>query len=453
VKLEEYTGDEPAIREVLKYDAKAAELSGVDLVLSHQPENWQGPANSLQSAISSALTDTGRVKPVLVTAGDRLVAGDSFLPQLTAAGTGGIANIFANAKPAVLATKESVEMRFVGPTNSADVVERDIFDLVGKADRAKGRRLSADEVRELTDQSAPELRESIYQFFVATGAVRDSLVATTDAPIDAGGDASIRTLLRHLNVTFAMMSDVVLKKFLGSRASGVVWYPQTPHVHVAELVNGTKTRQLSLDLRRTPVRVVDLYPGPRVFNLRLVRGIVEGTLERVLVSLATTGFGDQSLTAGGSTSVVFEQARASNTPILALPAEKARLDISADVRARLDEDERGGHVSIVPQRAVSIGGSQRIAWWRVDRQTGETIGVTDEGLHQSFAYFTQIRDRLTLVFLTTTGANPRILEIQYTTARAFYAALNNARRMRLKEIPFLPPGPGGSAKVYPFPPK
>jgi hypothetical protein len=40
-----------------------------------------------------------------------------------------------------------------------------------------------------------------------------------------------------------------------------------------------------------------------------------------------------------------------------------------------------GQMAITPQRAISVGGASRLAWWLVDPTSGETIAVTDEGLH------------------------------------------------------------------------
>src|SRR5687768_18346026 len=90
LRLEEYTGADVSTRDVLRFEAPATDLAGVDLVLAHRPENWKGPAASLESAMQSAIESTGRVKPVLVI-GERCELGEPFAtappPQ---AGLGGV---------------------------------------------------------------------------------------------------------------------------------------------------------------------------------------------------------------------------------------------------------------------------------------------------------------------------------------------------------------------------
>ena len=91
---EEYTGDRPATREALTYEARAADLSGVDLVLSHQPENWRGPAKSVQAALAAAIADTGRIRPVLETQDKSFVKGEPFrIAPPSSKGMGGISTL------------------------------------------------------------------------------------------------------------------------------------------------------------------------------------------------------------------------------------------------------------------------------------------------------------------------------------------------------------------------
>ena len=38
---------------------------------------------------------------------------------------------------------------------------------------------------------------------------------------------------------------------------------------------------------------------------------------------------------------------------------------------------------IAPEHGVEIAGTTRLAWWRVDPQSGDTVAVADDGLHAS----------------------------------------------------------------------
>jgi hypothetical protein len=53
-------------------------------------------------------------------------------------------------------------------------------------------------------------------------------------------------------------------------------------------------------------------------------------------------------------------------------------DVAARLLANVDADS----VVVAVSKPVSILGRSRIGWWRIDPESGETIGVMDTGLHQ-----------------------------------------------------------------------
>ena len=44
-----------------------------------------------------------------------------------------------------------------------------------------------------------------------------------------------------------------------------------------------------------------------------------------------------------------------------------------------------GVVLLAPRRGRATGPTERLAWWRVDLRSGETLAVMDSGLHQGSA--------------------------------------------------------------------
>jgi hypothetical protein len=67
--------------------------------------------------------------------------------------------------------------------------------------------------------------------------------------------------------------------------------------------------------------------------------------------------------------------------------EKWRL--SEDVRARIEHSLSEGWAVVVPERPLVIEGKPRLGWWRVDTQSGETVGVMDTGFHQDTTEYTE----------------------------------------------------------------
>ncbi|MDZ4339462.1 MAG: transglutaminase domain-containing protein [candidate division NC10 bacterium] len=400
IRLEEYaimvTGDaqvKPASRDILTYTAKAADLSGIDLVLSHQPENWKGPVTGLQEAIASAITSTGRVKPVLLV-GDQPITGEAFRQKPpTGAGIGSITDLLGGAgtrKPVPVATSEWLEFEFIAPDGRKEAVVREIFDLVGKARRAAGRGLSADEVRKRTGEGTVfDVTEGMYSLFFATGRIDMAhLSKVVGDPAQPTGDAvELRQGLRRLSMTFTIVSNGLLTRVGRAKRAVTIFYPDSPQLLIAEVSAPSGVPRISLDLRRAHVRGVTSGSNPEdLFFARAFRGILDGTLERVLMEYVTSAARNKGeLNPVMSTSSVFELAKVERVSLLLLPQENSRLDskIPQDAMARLAEDSSRGYLAIAPQRTFSIAGVPRFAWWRIEPRSGEVTAVTDEGLHQT----------------------------------------------------------------------
>jgi hypothetical protein len=139
-----------------------------------------------------------------------------------------------------------------------------------------------------------------------------------------------------------------------------------------------------LDLRRDHARAV--VSGPRaddVYAARVLRGVVNGTLERVWLEHVLGQSRERALSAAVSTSLLFERALAENVRPVLLPRDQNRLDaaLPPDTAARLREEQASGQLALAPQRAIMVENAPRLAWWRIDPRSGETVAVSDEGLH------------------------------------------------------------------------
>ncbi len=66
--------------------------------------------------------------------------------------------------------------------------------------------------------------------------------------------------------------------------------------------------------------------------------------------------------------------------------EKWRL--SDDVRVRIESTLRNGWVVLVPERPIIVEGRPRLGWWRVNLKSGATLGVMDTGFHQETTEYT-----------------------------------------------------------------
>lgn len=390
IRLEEYSAGTPSTRDLLVHTARIADLAGDDLVLVHLPEDWSeaGGADGTQS--TAQITS---VKPVLIV-GDQIVTGQPFR---TGSGDAGerVRSILSGEgtrRPAAaVATAEWVEFELIGP-GGVETVTREIFDVVGKARRTAGPNLSADEVQ-ARKARAPDFdnEPTVYGIRIAAGSVHwRHLIGIKEGDAVPGSPAAdpldVSAVLSRVNNGFAAIADRLVRRLKTPKGS-LLFYPAGPRILIAELnVSPTGTR-VSFDLRHPNRRAAirgatqeEARAGQRL------RGVVEGTLERVLIEALTQQLpGTQDRVPVMSTSTVLELAAAEGVPIEVLTGEAGLpgADVPEDARARLREDLLRGMLAVGPTRPVLLGQRLRFAWWRIDPQSGQTIGVTDEGLHQT----------------------------------------------------------------------
>jgi hypothetical protein len=402
VVVEEYaillSGEEattPSRRELLRYAADAADLAGLDLVLTHQPERWSGPTKDIQGAVSAAIENTGRLKPVLLTGGDKWIDGEPFRAKPPAvSGLGGLGSLLGGAgtrRPVPIAVAEYIEFDFIAPSGRNETVVREVFDLVGKSRRDSGKTLSAEEVRTGTQSTANvDLTRSVYDLFFTAGRIDAAHFSNLapDASRQPGEPADIRATFSRMNMAFVAASDGILARLKAPERPAILFYPDSPRLQIVEASAAGGKARISFDLRRTAIRAVSLDQSQpdTVFLAQIYRGVVEGTLERMLLQyLAGEQARDGDWELGISTSRVFERADAEAVPSVLLTRDTDAWggDAPEDTRARVREEVRNGRWVVIPQKSITMGQDARLAWWRINPTSGVATAVTDEGLHQT----------------------------------------------------------------------
>jgi hypothetical protein len=433
VRVEEYQDGEPATRDILKYSATAADLSGADVVFAHVSLRSQPGGGSGLGAFGPATGATGQVKPLLIVKG-RQVEGAPFWQRTPRAGGGlGFGGLLGGGEepaPAAVpvAVAEFVQIDFAAPGRARETVVREIFDLAGPALRAKGETLKAPDVSARSNGSrAPRLTETFHDLFFSTGALHGAHLENLALPTApaAGDPVDVAASLRLANVLLAATSDAAIGRIETPDRGVCRFYPDSPRVHIAELTVGANGMRLSMDLRRDRARAVG--SGVRkehLFAAQVLRGVVAGHLERALADhLGGTDGSSRAAGARLSTSLVFDLAQAAKVPTVLLQNGAAALapNVPADGRARVEAALAGGHVALAPTRPVAVAGGQRFAWWQVDPRSGETMAVTDEGLHQATVEINVVESRQnggTVVFHGIKGGRACAHPENFTNVRA-----------------------------------
>ncbi len=382
IRVEERTEIGVSSREVLTYSAPAPALSGEHVILVHLSETWNGPQQAPSSEPLPAPGDSD-IKPVL-TLGQEIVQGQAFRQVAEPSVGTTVRSMLGGSSVATGATAEWLDIELTTPDGRRQTITRGIFDVVGVAQR--GQRPGPASRVSLNRVEYVDLRGPIYDIFVTTGRIDPSHLP---APEEVQGEEvapaeDVTPALRGLALSAVVTADALTGGLRG-RTGRFVFYPDSPRVHIVELAGGGESILISFDLRRDTMRAVAEQPDKEdAFFANVFRGVLNGILERVLADQLLERLGSGAVS-HLNTSRLFERAHAENVPLILLPQEKDKLDASvpAEARARLDAELQRGFLVVVPARPLMIQGVARLAWWRITPQSGETVGVTDEGLHQS----------------------------------------------------------------------
>jgi hypothetical protein len=150
----------------------------------------------------------------------------------------------------------------------------------------------------------------------------------------------------------------------------------------------------AIDLRRDTIRAA-VSPGQNTEAspaFHFARGIAESIIEHGILSAA--GATDQTPQPTVSTVSVFTAAAEQNIATTVITRDTLALldtlDITPQARARITTATTQGKVVITPQQNVMLAGMETIAWYEINPETGETIGVTEDGGHQSLVEYAAV---------------------------------------------------------------
>ncbi|MGH7357759.1 MAG: hypothetical protein ACREJR_02975, partial [Candidatus Rokuibacteriota bacterium] len=227
--------------------------------------------------------------------------------------------------------------------------------------------------------------------------------------------------------SFHLRSALYLDRFrnaLGGR--DLRFYASSPRLAIASMETkaagppGKLLVGITLDLRRNDLRVVARDPARKAQWENILRGILDGALEHAMSGRAWQPVPETLPHL--STAAVVERAQADGVPIVAFTssADLQSLQAPADMKARMLADAGADTVLVAPVRPVLIDGRARLAWWRIDLSTGETVGVTDTGLH---AGGTELLTTGQKVELFVVGSIMGVFTVPFAAAMTYFSIL------------------------------
>jgi hypothetical protein len=415
--LEEMKDQQLTTRPLLTYEATAASLSAMPLVLAHQPGSWTKPTpiselGAAMGAVTARITTIfsaldppkpagpeNRIKPIFILS-SQYFPGEAF--DLTHPD-----NEAGGRAPTDIATGEWIAIELRAPGATATKTERWIFDRIGFAARKAGRHDVASGPLGFAHPLA-----GMYCISVSTGPLMSNLLIpdaseqpkTVTVPSSESQVATqLGTLLASLNGTMALSSDRLTSPMrLGDQEASFI--VASPRVIISAYRSNASAATLSLDLRHTvyvPRAYSEALHG-KDFQLNVIKGILDGVLETEMVGLLLTGADAEGVKTGShSTSEIFKIAAEAGIDPIALTESGAPVPSSfpPEAAARISADLGAGNIVIAPEQSVDVDGKKRVAWWRIDPTTGQTTGVTEDGLHQEATEYIILENKTTGEFM------------------------------------------------------
>jgi hypothetical protein len=175
----------------------------------------------------------------------------------------------------------------------------------------------------------------------------------------------------------------------------VHFYADSPRLAIASMEprldqKGNISAAVSLDLRRNDLRAVgkDMNASQLAWA-NVVRGSLDAVLEDIVLRLNLDARDRMNCL---SSVALLERLREKGTPLEGIASldEIGTFKIPEAIRARMSADAGKGVLLFSSRDAIKVQEMDRMAWWRLDLASGETLGIMDTGLHQSVTENTNV---------------------------------------------------------------
>lgn len=425
VRLERITAEGLTLFYPLEYQGRVADLAGQRVEFRHAVEAMGSQGGMEAAEIGRVIgAQQRRYQPVL-RLGDSLIMGELFTEAEGLdldAPVGRMAQALGDeSEEAGPLSGEWLEFTLTYPNGEQEQLERVVFDRLGPSARASedveqlirtdmgelllGTHLSlliapfeipvavAQNEIELALQPMTAEHENLLEHLTARqteGIESETRQFVLDSLLPY--DVRLWVALSHAsNLMMASASDDALQE--SARMLAVSRYYDSARVIITsltELRDGASA--LSIDLRRDTIRAL-AHPGQdqaAELAFRMRRGVLNSALEGKIIETIT---GQTTLTAPA----ILAQAEEQGIELVALTADDqnslSALALPQDVQAMVEQELAAGYHVLVPARFVSLGAGAdpvRVAWWRIDPNSGEALGVLDTGLHQGMTFWENV---------------------------------------------------------------
>lgn len=305
-----------------------------------------------------------------------------------------------------------LRLELKNPNGAVETVERPLLDRIGQAARQG---LVAPSLS--TDPNSPPaiseydlttlnvlpglqdrgtvvaIRERVEELRQVLLAARTSGAADSDPAVSLAVRNYLTGVTWLLAARYLEVSDSLTAR--AGEAGLVKAYQDSPRVvlSTSRVVYGPDGRsgelRFGLDLRREAVRAI-AYPGQSldaVDGFNLLRGFMLTGAEDAVLAETLPGQGSSAFSAHS----IFQAALAQGAAPVLVTSDNLNvlttLPISLEAKARITMAVEQGKLVLVPNRPALVNNQARVSWYEMDRNTLETIGVTEDGGHQAIVEY------------------------------------------------------------------
>ncbi len=401
VIAEQWTDGTLSHQSILHNVLRPAELYGQPIVLQFWPAAWpatvspdpnskyglKGIALEQESWIAALLVNEDTVAHAMISTHSGPTAAVSANPL------SGLASAFENSMQLGRSNASSTELTAVwieyeirAPGTAPRTIRRTIFDLLNSGSRSASLvpRPVIDEKQKLQRSLALMMRTEILP---VTNEIAPEFVTHLAAQTMSKNRELMQTAIRLFSAK-SMPADADIKRALGNSTS-----PVSPLYTLAVMRTGWGQDDIVID--RLNILTRHQYPefkGGRfrsrddvdivandvgvslteidAFSARVKSGVRDTNAE-ALISLPAA--------VAENTGEAFELSHDWTSLLPQMKDAVASLALSRDIRSQVASELTAGNAIVAPSRPVSIAGQPFVGWWRIDPQTGTTLGVDNRG--------------------------------------------------------------------------
>ncbi len=445
VVAEQWSTNGPSNQKVLEYALHPADFIGQPLSLQFWPTDWVSDSRHAQtvSDVRAAARDehawiaalaVGRKVVASATLQDTIVDSSSGNTGKGESNKGGPFGGFGaaldetlnhpskSAGSSKLLSAVWLEYEIRVPGEPPRTIRRTVFDLLGPATRASGtptphldnsQKVARGLALSMKTEMLPVVCELAPEFVahLATESVTGSrglIRSVISGSFAIQSDTSQKDLTDATPPASSLLALALLRLGWNKKAEHIfIDRPNllTRHESLVDTANGVAL-QNATDIVANEV-AIDLTARD-AFALRLEQGVRDTNAEALLTTGKVIGNTSEAY-AGSSNWALFTPAQQSAVEGLAF---------SDDIRRSMDKELADGYVLVAPHAPVEKSEENFSSWWRIDPQTGSTLGFASNGWGQAAEESHQLRMAITFA---------RAFDFEYVLCQSFPLAVNSMR--------------------------